>query len=588
MRRRPRPFARALVGASSLAALALALGCTGSVTGQGGGGPGPGGGGSGGPSGAGGTGSPGTPGTPGGPGDLGPIVSAPGPSSRFSRLTHQQWENTVRDLFRLPAPAGLSTGFVAEPLRSTFDTNGGILSVTPDLWSDYRGAAEAIAKKVARDPKLLGGITPATPTDPAGKARAFIQSLGLRAFRRPLNDAEITRYLALFNKGPALFGTGDAFADGAELLLAGLMQSPHFIYRTEVSGSVVNGRIPLDDYEVAARLSYGLTSTMPDDALFTAAAGKQLRTAQGVLAQARRLLDTPAAQQTVADFHGQLLRLRDYETVKKDDKLSPLFPLGVGEDLRQETLTFVHDVVFAQGRGLRELMTAPYTFANSKVGKMYGMTTTTPAAGRPDPFARVALDPAQRAGLLTQIGFLAANAEEQTPNIIIRGVHIAHDVLCLELPPPPDAVPPLPAIRPGSTNRQRVAELTHVSPCNACHEKAINPLGFAFENLDGLGRWRTQDNGQPVDARGSYPLDDRDVAFGGAIELVKAIAESKQAHDCYTRRWAEYLYGREIDVMGPADRNLVEQAGLRSKANMSVKDIILHLVATDAFVTRLP
>jgi hypothetical protein len=290
----------------------------------------------------------------------------------------------------------------------------------------------------------------------------------------------------------------------------------------------------------------------------------------------------------VADFHGQLRRVRDFEGIKKDTQLSPLFPQGVGEDLKQETLAFVQDVVFGQGKGLKELMTATFTFANSRVGRMYGLNTPAPAAGRPDPFVRVELDPAQRAGLLTQMGFLAANAEEQTPNIIIRGVHIAHDVLCAELPQPPDAVPPLPAIAPNSTNRQRVEQLTGAAPCNSCHERMINPLGFALENLDGLGRFRTMDNGQPVDARASYTLDGQEVAFDGATGLIKAIAESRQAHDCYTRRWAEYLYGRELDLANAADAGLVDQAGLRSKANMSVKDLVLNLVATDAFVTRLP
>ncbi len=360
---------------------------------------------------------------------------------------------------------------------------------------------------MARDPKLLAAITPPGPADAAGKARAFVEGFGLRAFRRPLSEAERTRYLALFNKGPQLFGTPDAFADGAELVIATFLQSPHFLYRSEVSGTAVNGRIALDGYEVASRLSYGLVGTMPDDALMAAAGAKQLGTRDGVLEQARRLLDTPAARQMVADFHGQLRRVRDYEAIKKDEKLSPLFPQGVGEDLKQETLAFVHDVVFSQGRGLKELLTATYTFANSRVGRMYGLNTPAPAAGRPDPFVRVELDAAQRAGLLTQMGFLAANAEEQMPNIIIRGVHIAHDVLCVDLPPPPDAVPPLPAVVPNSTNRQRVEQLTHVAPCNSCHERNINPLGFAFENLDGLGRFRTQDNGQPINARASYTLD---------------------------------------------------------------------------------
>jgi hypothetical protein len=520
---------------------------------------------------------PGSPGAPGVP--SGPILSAPGPSSRFFRLTHQQWENTVRDLLRLTTPAGLSSGFVAEPLRSSFDTNGGILAVSPDLWSDYQSAAENLARRVARDAKLLAAISPMGGGD---RARAFVETFGLRAFRRPLTDAEITRYLALFNKGPALHGSADAFADGVELTVSAFLQSPSFLYRAETSSAVVGGKVPLSDYEIASRLSFGLTNTMPDDALLAAAGARRLQQRDGLLQEARRLLDSPAAERTITDFHDQLLRMREYDAVKKDTRSSPLFPAGVGADLKQESLAFIKDVVVNQGRGLVELLTAPYTFANARVARMYGASSTATS------FAKLELDRNQRAGLLTQIGFLAANAEEETPNIIIRGVRIAHDVLCLDLPPPPDAVPALPAIAPNSTNRQRVEQLTSPAPCNSCHATAINPLGYAFESLDGLGRFRTQENGRPVDASGSYSLDGADVPFDGPVSLIKAMAASKQAHDCYSRRWVEYLYGRDLDLGVEADRNLVSQAGARSQANFSVKDLILAVIATDAFVSRLP
>jgi hypothetical protein len=530
-------------------------------------------------------GSPGVPGVPGAP--LGPIVSAPGPSSRLSRLNHQQWENTVRDLLRLTTPAGLSGAFVAEPLRSSFDTNGGILSVAPDLWSDYQTAAETLARRVSRDAKQLAAIAPSMAGDVAARGRAFVQGFGLRAFRRPLTDAETARYQALFDKGAALVASGDAFADGVELVVSAFLQSPFFLYRTEASTAVVGGKVPLDGFEIASRLSYGLLNTMPDDGLLAAAGARQLQSRDGLLEQARRLLDTPGAERTIQDFHDQLLHLRDWDGIKKDEKLSPLFPQGIGADLKQEALAFVKDLV-ASGGGLSQLLTAPHTFVNSRLARMYGLNVAAPPAGRPDPFVKVELDPAQRAGWLTQVGFLAANSEEATPNIIIRGVRVAHDVLCLELPPPPDAVPPLPMLAPNSTNRERVQELTKNAPCSSCHERAINPLGFAMENLDGLGRYRTQDNGQPIDASGSYELDGRDVPFDGPVSLIKAMAASRQAHDCYSRRWVEYLYGRDLDPTSDADRNLVAQAGLRSQASASVKDLILNLIATDAFVSRMP
>jgi hypothetical protein len=515
----------------------------------------------------------------------GPITSRPAPTSRFVRLNHQQWENSVRDVLKLPASLGLSSSFVAEPLRSTFDTNGSLLSVSPDLWQDYQKAAETAANKVARDPALLASVAPAMPADAAGRAKAFIEKIGARAFRRPLTPAEITRYVSAFDKGPTLIGSGDALADGVEVVLAAFFQSASFLYRVELSTAVVNGNVALNDYEIASRMSYGLTNTIPDETLVAAAAAKKLGSRDAVIEHAKRLLATAAAENAVASFHDQLFRMREYDGIKKDEKLFPYFTAGIGADLKTEALTFVKDVVFTQDRGLVELLTAPYTFANAKVAQVYGLT---PPGGQPDVFVRVALDPSQRAGLLTQAGFLAANGEQQTPNIIMRGVHIAKDVLCVDVPPPPDAVPPLPAILPNSTNRQRVENLTKDAPCSTCHTTMINPLGFAFENLDGVGRFRTQENGQTINATANYTLDGMTTSFTGAVPLIQAIAASKQAHDCYARHWVEYLYGRDVDAANAADQDLVAQAGALSKGNNSVKNLIVNLVATDAFLTRLP
>jgi hypothetical protein len=585
---RPRTGGGQTTGAGGSSSTGTTTGGSGATTGGGattsggattGGGTTTGGGGTGG-TGGGAGGAGGSAGTP-----MGPINSRPAPTSRFIRLNHQQWENSVRDVLRLPAPLGLSNAFVAEPLRSTFDTNGSLLSVSPDLWRDYQTAAESVGNKVARDPALLLSVAPAMPADAAGRAKAFIEKIGARAFRRPLTTVEVSRFVTQFDKGVTLIGSGDAFADGVEVVLAAFFQSPTFLYRVELSTTVADGKVALNDYEVASRISYGITNSMPDDTLFAAAAAKKLITRDGVTEQAKRLLATPAAENAVSSFHDQLFRMREYEGIKKDEKLFPYFVAGIGADLKTEALTFVRDVVFGQDRGLVELLTAPYTFVNSRVAQVYGITIP---GGQPNAFVRVALDPSQRAGLLTQAGFLAANGEQQTPNIIMRGVHIAKDVLCVDVPPPPDAVPPLPAIPPNSTNRQRVENLTKDAPCSGCHATMINPLGFAFENLDGVGRFRTQENGQAINASSTYGLDGVPMTYSGAIPLIQAIAASKQAHDCYAKHWVEYLYGRDVDIGSAADLDLVAQAGAISKGNTSVKNLIVNLMATDAFLTRLP
>ena len=190
--------------------------------------------------------------------------SLPGASSRFARLSHKQWENTMRDLLGLPATPGLSKQFVNEGVRTSFDTAGGDLEVSGQLWQDYNKAANTLATQIARDAARLNALMPASaPADPEGKAKAFITSFGLRAFRRPLTDTEVNQHLALFRQGPDVIGSGNALADGLELVIAALLSSPHVLYRTELSSTVVNGKVALTDYEVASRLPTASSTACP-------------------------------------------------------------------------------------------------------------------------------------------------------------------------------------------------------------------------------------------------------------------------------------------------------------------------------------
>jgi len=507
----------------------------------------------------------------------GPIVSSPAPSSRFLRLNHAQWENSVRDALKLSASLGLSGAFVGEPLRTLFDTNGSVLSVSADTFRDYQIAAESLAKTIAHDTTIVGRFAPTKD------ATALIQNLGKRAFRRPLTDAEVSSVKALFDKGKALVGSGDDFADGVELVATYLFQSPYFLYRTELSSTVVAGKIPLNGYEIASKLAYALTASMPDDTLLAAADASALSTREQVLAEAKRLLATKAAAAVVADFHDQLLMMRDFDQISKDARFAG-FGAGIGADLKGEAKAFIQSVAFEQDRGFQTLMSAPYTFANTRIRGLYGLPSV--AGEDPTKFSRVELNPAQRSGLLTQIGFLAANGEQDMPNIIIRGVHIARQILCSPLPAPPDNVPPLPGPMPNMTNRMRVSELTKNAPCSACHTTIINPLGYAFESLDGVGQFRTMDNGLPIDTTATFAMDGANVSFNGPVELVKAIAQSEQAHACYAQHWAEYLYGRP--VAAATDQSLIQQGGWLSRDKESLQNLIINLLATDAFLTRSP
>jgi hypothetical protein len=519
-----------------------------------------------------------------GPGEWvdGPISSAPSESSRFVRLNHRQWENTVRDLLRLPEALGLSSAFVAEPLRGNFDTNGGILTVSQDLSRDYQNAAEKIAEMVARDPAMLGRLAPDDGSDE--RAQHFIASFGQRAFRRPLTADELTRVHGLFAKGPELIDSGDDFADGIEMVVSYFLQSPNFVYRAELSDAASgSGEVWLNSYEVASRLSYALTGSMPDDDLFAAAGRDELINSRSVREQATRLVASSAAHETVSQFHSQLLAMGHYDAISKNPEKYPAFQ-GAARDLKAETLGFVDHVVFEQNLGLEELMSAPYTYANARIAGMYGLDAA--ALGLGDEFVRVELDPSQRAGLLTQIGFLSAFGEGSLPNSILRGVFVARRVLCVELPQP-DKVPMLPPIEPGGTNRTRITNLTETQPCASCHANLINPLGFGLEKLSGVGIYReAEDSGQPIDATGDYAFDGKKTNYDGAVEMVQRVAASQQAHDCYARHWVEYLYGRDVNMATPADSSLVQQAGALSRHDASLQKLLVELVSTEAFVTR--
>jgi hypothetical protein len=513
------------------------------------------------------------------------IASSPGPSSSLVRLSHTQWENTVRDLLRLPARPGLAAQFISDTFTTTFDNSGGAAEVGPQLWGNYRRAADQLASMVARDAAALAILIPkGAPADGEGKARAFIVDFGRRAYRRPLVDAEITKYVSLFKRGAELVASNDAFADGVELIIATMLQSPHFLYRIELgTGPVVDGQILSSDDEIASRLSYALTNTMPDDALFARADAKQLHTNAAVHDEAKRLLDSPGGRAAVADLYDQLFREIDPSELARDPVRFPGFVPGLGRDMKEESARFVEAAIFADDGGLRELLTAPFTFVNARLASLYGI-----AAPAGNDFGKVFLDPAQRGGLYTQIGFLAKNANDDQTQPILRGVHINRHVLCVAVPPPPPNVDTKAApVTATMTTRQHFEQLTSAAECQGCHGTLINPLGFAFENYDSLGRYRKSEGNLPIDAAATYPFREGAKHFDNAIELMKIIAASEQANECHARNLFAYFYAREPAESSPADKALIGELAQRSRQGASVKSLILDLVATDAFTHRL-
>lgn len=503
-----------------------------------------------------------------------PGIEGIGYGTRYPRLSHQQWENTVRDLLVLDALPGLSTSFALDPDSSRFETFGA-RTVSSNLWLDYQRAAETVAKDVAQNASKLAKVVSAAAL---GNPQAFVTELGERAFRRPLTTEEVTEHTQLFSQAATLFQGGDAFANGAELVIRALLQSPHFLYRVESSTAAQDKKIWLNGYEIASRLSYGLWNTMPSAELFAAAKSGELATPAGVTNWTKTMLQSPRAKGPLVGFHEQLFNVVNYGTIAKNAQLFPNFTEDLAPVLRDEARLFFEEIAVTRGSSIKSLLTTPVAFVNDRTAPFYGLSASYGST-----LTKADLDPTKRAGVLTQVGFLSKYGSQSQSDPILRGVHISLDIICSALPAPPNDLPPLPALKDGQTNRQRVEELTGKAPCNACHETFINPLGFAFENFDAIGQWRDQDNGQPVNAAATFMLDGKAVSYTGAIELSQLLANSPSVHRCYSEHWLEYVLGRKPSA---EEAGVLDKLSVASQADNSMSGLLSSITALETFRAR--
>ena len=601
---RLKPAVTGLLGAMLFAG----LGCTGVIHGDSGptgsgnrGGPsgtgaGSGsGGGSGSGSGGTGTGSGGT-GTGSGTGGQGgdpyaiptsPPASVLVPTSRLARLSRQQWSNAVRDLLKLTDISAIDSNVSGDALIG-FDDEADALYVTEQLRSQLFDASEQLANQVTGDATALARLVPANaPTDTAGRGKAFITAFGQRAFRRPLTTAEVTTHVGLFNQGPTLYPGVDAFKAGASLVIQAMLQSPYFLYRTELGTPATGaGQVALNDWEVGAKLALSITNTIPDDTLLAAAAAGQLHDKSAVATQAKRLLDGTTGTAGVSNFNLQVYRLGVYDGIIRDPTVFPDFMPGSPAAMKQEVLQFL-SWMFTQNRGIKDFYTTPVGFVDSLLAPLYGVTGSY--SSDPMVLTKVDLDSSRRSGLLTQAGFLSSYISVgNEPDIIHRGVFIAERLLCKTLPPPsPAAAGVMIPVTPGLTNRQRVDMTTGKGTCGeSCHLALFNPLGNAFENYDAIGEYRTMDVGQTVDAADSYTLDGQLQTFKNGVELSHLLADAKEMHACYVQNMMTYLHGRALTA---DEQATVDYYARLSRAGMvSLHDLELAVVTSDAFLNRLP
>jgi hypothetical protein len=483
--------------------------------------------------------------------------------TRFARLSHAQWSNAVSDL--LGVPGDWSAGFLDDPV-STFSTDAAVLELTPELHGDQQRAAEAAVAALVADPVALAAFE--------GSVEVWLGPLLRRAFRRPPTPDELAAYTNLADQASALLG--DAPEDVVALVVQAVLQSPHFGYRVEWSEGA--GAVPLDDWELAARLAFSLWNTLPDDALLDAAEAGRLTDPATLPAEVDRMLADPRARDVLRGFHAELLGADGWAASTRDGALYPEWTPEVMASSREELDRYLDAALWEADGSWHDVLTLPLTHVDARLAPIYGVDV--PESG----WERVDLDPRERAGVLTLSGFTSAHADALTSDPIHRGVWVVRRILCEDLPAPPPGIGEPPPPEPGQTNRERIEALTGDGTCGeGCHSTLINPAGFAFEHYDAIGAFRSTDAGRPVDASGVYGFDGVAVPFTDAVDFVALAASAEQTHACYASHWLEYLHGRvPVDL----DATVVDALARRSLSDASVRDLVRQLVLDRSFTHR--
>ncbi|HXK20836.1 MAG TPA: DUF1592 domain-containing protein, partial [Polyangiaceae bacterium] len=491
--------------------------------------------------------------------------------SPLRRLNRAEYKTTVHDL--LGVDAAIVDTFPPDNAGLGFTNNADVLSVKNLLAEAYMTGSEGFTKAA------LANIATLVPCSAAGDdacAKQFIADFGLRALRHPLTDADNTTYFKLFTAGKM----GGTFADGIELVIEGMLQSADFLYRVEQSDPTApaDAVVPVNDYEMATRLSYFFWGTMPDKTLFDAAAAKKLTAPADIQAQVTRLLADPKAKAAVAQFHGEWLSTGQVSSVEKDAAMFPEFTPAIRAAMRQEVETFVDQVFWTDGK-VETLFSAPYSYLNQDLATFYGAPAPTA-----DGFQKVMLDPTQRAGIATQGALLTSFAKRNQSSPVLRGKFVREQFFCQKLPDPPaNLVIVAPEVTPGSTTRQRFAQHEKDPTCAACH-KLMDGLGLGFEAYDPIGRWRTQDQGLPVDSSGTIVSTDVDGTFVGGAALAAKLAQSGEVRACVVKQWFRYANGRqEIDADSCTLQNLNTQF---DSGGHDMRDLRVKIALSDAFRFR--
>jgi hypothetical protein len=473
---------------------------------------------------------------------------APGAAS-MRRLTRAQYTASIQAVFG----EDLS---VLQPTEEDFRVAGlatvgaRVAQVTPAGFEGYEASARAVAVDVLTLPRR-DAVVPCAPLDPAAAddacTRAYLEQVAPLLLRRALPAPELDAYVALAADATGTLGD---FYGGLEAVTVALLVSPDFLFLQEATRPAVDGERGerLTGESLASRLSYFLWGRGPDVALLAAAAAGELDDDAGYRAQVDRLLaDEVQLERGVRALFTDLYELHELPHVEKDRLLFPELTPGALEDAQEQTLRTLVDHLLVQGADYRDVFTTRRTFMTRALGPIYGVAVAE------DWEAHTFPDDRARAGILSQVAFLALNARTSRSSPVLRGEFVLDKVLCRTIPPPPadvdfDTVAPDEANAP--TARERLAAHRVDPNCSSCHD-VLDPVGLAFENFDAIGRFRTHEDGHEILTYGD--LDD--VAYPDVRGFHKVLRNAPAVPRCLVRKLYMHGVGREPV---PEERELLE------------------------------
>jgi hypothetical protein len=463
-----------------------------------------------------------------------------GAEPQFRRLTEAQYRNTIADVF--------GNSIVLAGRFDPLERIDGLLavgaseaSITPAGLERYETLARSIAMQVIAEPNrdILVPCRPAaTDKSDSACAELFLSAAGRFLFRSPLGDSTKALYLQMANEAGDRIGD---FYQGLAYSLAGMLVSPKFLFISEsVEPDPDNpGGYRLDGYSKAARLSFLLWNTTPDDTLLSAAEAGELNGQAGIQAQVERMLSSPRAEDGVRAFFADMLEFERFETMEKDPVIYPAFGLQVAEDAREQTLRTLTHLLMEESADYREIFTSRKTFVSGALGFIYKVPVENPSGWVAHEF-----DEGQPwAGIHTHLSFQSLFSHPGKSSPTLRGKAVRERLLCQKVPDPPGDVDftnfnsdtdPV-----NRTARQRLA-IHNIEPsCAGCH-KIMDPIGLAMEQFDGAGQFRTTENDSVIDPSGE--LDG--TPFTDAVSLGDALYDNPAATECVANRLYAYAAGR--------------------------------------------